>query len=165
MHFKKSQTKASALQRTLSFPWPRMLFIFSSVHKEWSPREIVDVGHSQLHLHWIFPLGTCQWAIGKNWHLPPPKSKTTRVLYRLSYQIPVFVCMSVYISVCLIHHMVSAVNFWAHYPEFVEEGEGEFREEELWLGQVFPLGKLGKGVLKQHCFLGRPCCVVEDSEE
>lgn len=78
----------------------------------------------------------------------PRKSKTTRVLCRLSYQIPVFVCMSVYISVCLIHHMVSVVNFWAHSSELVEEGEGGFREEELWLGQVFPLGKLGKKILK-----------------
>lgn len=66
--------------------------------------------------------------------------------------------MSVYVAVCLSYHMVSVINFSAHSPELVEEGEGGFGEEELWLGQVFPLGKLGKEVLKQHCFLGRPCC-------
>lgn len=41
-------------------------------------------------------------------------------------------------------------KFLSPFSRTCREGEGKFREEELGLGQVFPLAKLGKEVLKQR---------------
>lgn len=92
-----------------------------------------------------FSLKDCQWG-----------NRQKLLFFFFFNQRPPGFCLGCHIKclclyVCLSHHMVSVSGkFLSPFSRTCREGEGKFREEELGLGQVFPLAKLGKEVLKQR---------------
>lgn len=116
-----------------------------------------------------FPLGTCQWAIGKNWHLsPPPQIKDHQGSVQVVISdtcVCVYVCVYIYICLSDSSHGVSG-KFLSPFFRTCRGRWGWIQRRGIMAGSSVSFGKARKGNLKtEHCFLGRPCCVVEDSEE
>lgn len=114
-----------------------------------------------------FPLRTCQWAIGKNWHLSPPLQIKD---HQGSVQVVISdtcVCVYVCVYICLSDssHGVSG-KFLSPFFRTCRGKWGWIQRRGIMAGSSVSFGKARKGNLKtEHCFLRRPCCVVEDSEE